>query len=423
MRKVHYGWVVFAGCCVYSLCGLGLTSNIFGVFMVQAAAGVNAGIGTWAMSFTLGSVVSICVTPFWGRAFHKWSINSCLIISSSLIVLRMFGLGLANELWQVFAVVMFTGLAGPVIYKMIIPILLGNWFDDSIRGRYLSLATIFSGLGALIWAPIFALIIQAVGYRVAYFVDGALIFAALFPFGAFLFKYKPADKGLEPIGYDPHKAYDNPKEHGNESLEKGTKAKTALKTPAFWLIFVCVTFASVGAAFNDNMTSIAIEFFGPEYGASQAALIGSTLISTIAAGNVTAKLAYGFVQDRFGYKLALRSFIILFGLSFLSWLIFGTLPAMYVGAFLLGTHSALVSVGLPLCVRKIFGNKEYAQIWAYLIMLGPALSNLLTSVIAWIYEFAGSNWYAMWFGVAAVLAILICSTFAIRYIDKVKWDA
>ena len=182
--------------------------------------------------------------------------------------------------------------------------------------------------------------------------------------------------------------------------------------------------------YNSNQPGIAVEKLVGPFGwlAADARMLGATMLSVAAVGNLLGKIVFGAIADKAGLKPAFTIYIIMYILAFVIWL-----PSMgdatmavallLVGAFLLGTHNALISVGFPVLTRQIFGNKDYAKIWSVIAMPFQLVSGFGTALVAYIYGGTGSYIASLYVGLIFVVIAGICAFVALRYVGKIKFDS
>lgn len=387
---------------------------------VSEAIGVTRGdFGLWLIVNCIVTVISL---PFWGRWMQTKNINFVLTAGAILLTIGILGFSFSSQLWMFLVFAVFTGLGMATMFALAGPTLIQNWFVEKYRGKMLGIAAAFTGIGTFIWAPLFTMIIQSAGWQTAYLVNGILAGVLMIPMALFVVKFKPEDKGLKPFGYI----------EGGEATQKvedGVSAKRVFGNVAFYAIAIGLVFACLGMGYNSNQPGLAAEKMIPLFmDKAGAAMLGATMISVAAVGNLLGKIVFGAIADRAGLRVSFILFIILYILAFVLWL--PTVPEegiattlLLVGAFMLGTHNAILSVGFPLLTRKIFGNKDFAKIWSYIAMPYTLVSGFGTSLVAYIYQGTGSYTASLYVGLGFVIVMGICALIALAYIGKVKWDS
>lgn len=154
-----------------------------------------------------------------------------------------------------------------------------------------------------------------------------------------------------------------------------------------------------------------------------AAMIGATLISVAAVGNMIGKIAYGVMVDKLGSRVTILAFAAFTLFAFLAWSFTKSLPFYYVAAFLFGTHNALMSVGFPLLVRQIYGNRDFAKIWSYVGMPYSVLGSAATAIVGALYQGFGSYSATFIVGAVGIAAVGVIALAATALIGKYKWTS
>lgn len=415
--KIHYGWYIFAAICSLNCTGFALSTFLASVFLLPVSTALGVDRSALALWLSIHSIISIVMTPIWGRLLNSKRINLFMSIAAVGMVAALLLFSVADSLWMFY-------LGGAIIGLCISPTstlgyatLAGNWFAEGTRGKLLGVASAFSGVATIIYAPLFGAIIANWGYQVAYIVSAVLFAVLSWPFTMKIIKRRPEDMGLEPLGAE------KVVEGHAEDVTQGLSASRVFKTWAFWALAVTFALFAIGMGFNSNQVGIATEFLvGTEY-AESAAMIGATMISVFGISDVISKIAFGWLMDRLGFKSTSVIYLVLFLLTFVSWGWFHDgLIGLYAGAFFLGTHGGIIQVGLPLVVKQIFGPKDYSQILSFLIVPKSIVSGFGTSIIALFYDAAGSYMGAMYFGIGLVIVLAIGTMAAASAIGKVKWD-
>lgn len=417
IAKPKYAWLIFIGCCCCGAGGMALTISLLGVYLIPASQGMGISPTEFTMWSSMLGIAQLFSFPIFGQLMKK-HFTICYLIGVILEALGIFLFSVLDTMLGMCFIGILLGIALPMTFFLPIPTLTSNWFAPKYRGTMLGIATAFSGVGTFIWSPLFTTIIGAVGYQNCYIVNAILALVLLLPW-VFVFKFSPEEKGLKPWGWTA--ADDNPT-NAEAGLTTGMSAAKALKQPAFWLLFVAVAFCAIGMGFNNTQRPMAAEML---HGAEAAAMIGAWMISIAAAGNVIGKLLFGVIADKTNLRITTIIFAIAFFLCFVFWLVFpGELWAMYVGAFLLGTHNGIASVGLPRIARKLFGGADYAKIWARLSMasalVGGFSSTIVTALAAGIGTYVGIKFVGL--GMILVVVVTVFALLAMAYMGKLKFD-
>ena len=414
----HYAWLILIGCCVSCAGSFALLTSLMGVYMVPASTGMGLSIPEFTMWSSAVGITQIFTFPMWGQLVRK-HFKICYLIGALCMAIGIFCFSFANSVPQLIIIGIVLGIGQPITFFLPPSLLINNWFASKHRGKMLGIATAFSGVGTFVWAPVFTMIIEAVGYQMSYRINAILCLVLLIPW-VFVFKFSPEEKGLKPYGWTPEEEIIAKNAEG--ANKAGISASKAFATPAFWLLFVCILAAAIGMGFNNAQRVMAGEMLG---GIPEAAMIGAMMISTAAVGNILGKIAIGFLADKVGIKVAVIIFLVLFFLCFVLWLVFpGQLWAMYIGAFLLGTHNGITTVAFPRIARTLFGGYDYDKIWSRLSIAASILcgfsSTLVTSIATGVGTYMGIQFLGV--GMVLVIIVAIFAIGAMAFIGKVKWD-
>lgn len=418
-RGFHYAWVIFVGCCCAYATAMGLVSSIAGVYMLPVSQAIDVPRGDFAMWITIKSFTGVAIMPLIGWLFSKMkNFNILMIIGSLAMTVGIFGFSQSSELWQFFCFAPLLGIGSTTFYSIAAPTLMQNWFGKKYRGKFLGIAAAFTGIGTFVWSPLFTYFLNTFGWQTAYMINAAFIFVLSFPF-AILARRNPEDKDLKPFGYDPE--VDEAEERVD--LLPGSKVTTAIKSAGFWLMIFGALCVSIGAGFNNHQPAIATEALAAVMDPKAAAMVGATMISTAAIGNLLGKMAYGFIVDKLGLKLTTAIFVALMFCSLVIWNVADATPVLLVGSFLFGTHNAIVSVAFPMIIRQLFGPRNFSKVWSWWSMPFTLLGGFSTSIIGYLYAFVGSTYStALIAGCVLVVCAGCLMLLAISFVGKVNWD-
>ena len=415
--KMHYAWWIFIGCCFVNAASMAASISIVGVYLLPVSKAIGVGPGDWMLWMTVCSVVSCIATSFWGQAIQTKNVNVVTTLSAVILALAVFMFSFGNSAIWFYVWGGVLGLAVPCIATLTVPTLLGNWFGKKYRGRVLGIAAAFTGVGTFCWAPLFTIILQNLGWQTAYQLNAALIVVCLVPWTLFVFKFKPEDKGLQPYGFDAALAAEEA-----DMMKQGLARSKALKTAPFWIMVVVILFTSMGMGFNSNQVAIATEAMNGIMDPGSAALLGASMISVAAVGNICGKIVFGFMQGKAGLKATFVVFVAAFFVGFALWVFVPMAAALLVGAFLFGSHNALVSVGYPLVVRSLYGSKDYSKIFSNLMTVNGLMGGISGTIISFVYQALGSYQAALMAAMVIVVVIGVLVAVACTYVGKIKWD-
>lgn len=421
-KKFHYAWLIFIGCCFLSAGGFALVFDVVGIYLDTVSESLDIDFDALTLWLGLESVAEFIIMPFAGKLFTSKRLNVWITVGALFVVAGTFGFSLCTQTFHFIICGTLIGCGMPFLFGLPQTTLIGNWFGQKYQGRMLSIAMAFEGIFAMIWAPLFMVFLQNVGWQMTYVINAVLIAVMILPWSIFVFCREPQDMGLLPYGVTENEADDEPEE---EDSEVGSKVKTALKCPAFWCTLLAACVVTFGMGFQDYQPVIALEMLVPgAMDEASAEMFGATMISVFSAGSLIGTFLFGILMDKIGIKWTMGIYLVCFLVSFAFWGFAGTLAAaLMVGAFTLGTHNGLASVGYPLLLRRLFGGLHYPQIYSYMNAVVTLLGGFTASIVGYVFGVLGSfEATILMLGFGLAIALVIFTLLALRYLGKVNWD-
>lgn len=421
-KGFHRAWLVFIGVCMMMAGGMGLVLNVMGNYfgpMAIAFGLVNPETGApdvtqVTLLMTVYSYVMLVWLPFVGRLFDKVDARILFGAGAILIMAGCLLMNVWTSVWQIYISGACFGLAGPICFLVGPSFLINNWFAPSQAGKFLGIASAFTGVGTFVWSPVFAAMVQANGYKFGFTVEAALVAVLILVPAIFFFRTKPEDCGLQPWGIEKE-----PKVDGAEVKKSGVNGKFALTTVAFWAILIAAGLISLGGGYKSMMPTAVQSVGGPEL-----AMLGASMISAGALGNVFGKIFLGFLSDKIGIRNGMVAFAILWAVGFAFMIAFmgDNLVPMLIAGFCIGSADAMMSVGLPLITRHCFGDRRYGEIYSYMNMPIALLGGIGATFVAAVGAATGSFHLAYGLGIvfsaAIAIAVIIAAANAKKFRDK-----
>jgi MFS family permease len=420
-KKLHRAWLVFIGVCMMMAGGMGLVLNVMGNYFVPMATSFGlfneAGkldVTQVTLLMTVYSYVMLVWLPFAGRLFDKVDARILFGVSGAVLAVGVALMGVWTSVWQIYITGVMMGLAGPMIFLVGPSVLINNWFAPKQAGKFLGVASAFTGVGAFVWSPLFTSFITTMGYRQAFFIEAALCAVLILIPALFFFRTRPEDVGLKQFGIEKEMSAD-----GAIAKKSGVSGKFALGTVAFYAIFVAACLISLGGGYKSLMPT-AVQ----SVGGTSLAMLGATMISAAAVGNILGKISLGFLADKIGIKVSLVAFAILsiIGFAIMVFLLGDNQVPMLIAGFCIGTGDAMMSVGLPMLTRTCFGDRDYAKIYSYLNMGIAILGGLGATFVALVASFTGGFQAAYGCGIVfeaiVIIAVIIAVVSAVKFKDR-----
>jgi len=398
-RGIHPGWWVIITSFIIMLVVYAPVITLTGVFFVPISNALNVSRTAVTFSATLGFLASIPACLLAGVILKTMKIRylevTCLLITCATFIWSAF----TSSLMILYVCFFIRGFTAPFVPMICLSILTERWFAPSVRGKALGVATVASGIGAMILNPVTAMVIEKASY------SGGFIFFAILalipiPFVLAFWKDYPADAGVDRVG-----AADAA--HGGEEYrEYGPTLKKALLSPVFIISFLAMfvlcggtqTIVSLGASCNVTLG------FDPVTAAS--------LISFASFGIVVGKLGLGAVIDRWGLRTGTMAGGILLASGYIIMLMQFSAPKfvpMAIGYFIGGLGIAIVNLGIPLVASVLIGNRSYGTCVSMLQMASSLGAGILPTLLSKTYETTGAytiTW-TICIGFAAAFGIMM----------------
>ncbi|BAE85590.1 MFS transporter [Desulfitobacterium hafniense] len=360
---LHYGFIIAAAMCGIIFTCSGTVFSCAGIFYGPASKSLGVGVGAYGLYISILLFVAAITLVFAGKIFARFSARLIMTVSVLLVGFGFLGFSVFTSVYLFYVAGAFMGFGMAFIGYLAVPTIINRWFNQKV-GTFIGVCTAFTGVGGIVLNPIAGQIITSYGWRSGYLFFAILVFVIGLPC-ALLIRSYPSDKGLKPYGDTGEVA----------ASMTGVSYSTAIKSLAFFIALLFAFCIAMNAAVN---------YYLPAFSASLGMTV--SLVATVASasmfGNMFGKIILGMIND----KSNTAGMAIGFGagiLGMLMLLFLGKTNYWFViaGAILYGISYAGVSVQLPCTVRKIFGSRNYAQIYSNIAILSALSSAIGTS--AW----------------------------------------
>jgi len=304
--RVHYSWVVAAVIFLALLIAAGVRS-MPGVLLVPLEKDLHWDRATISASVSVGIALYGLMGPFAAAIMQSFGVRRTVIAALALMAVSVATTTLVHEPWQMMLTWgVLAGIATGTVASVLGATIVSRWFK-SHRGLAMGLMAASVSTGQLVFLPLLAILIDAVGWRTAsLFVAGASLL--VLPVVFFLVPERPASVGLRALGSDqddvPVGPTVNPLINAFAVLGKG------MKRPIFWLLFA--SFFVCGLSTNGLVGTHLIAFC-MDHGIPE--VQGAGLLAAMGILDLFGTTGSGWLSDRFNNKVLLAWYYGLRGLS------------------------------------------------------------------------------------------------------------
>lgn len=348
-------WLIVAGFGVMNACTMQLILSNSGIFMAPICDDLGFSRGNFSLWVTATTLSLAVGMPLMGRLLPKFDVRVTLSIAFVVCIGAWSLNSFWTEIWQWVVTAVFIGLGGAFVFAQAMPIITGNWFFKN-KGVVIGATYMVSAGLAAALAPIGAAIIAAYGWRMAYVILAAISAVCVLPFTLFVFRFKPENMGMKPLWFDPDEKVTT--EVGGKNTP-GIMHSKALKSTAFWLLFICGGLVTLFGGFTKNIAPAALTW-------GYDAMFGAMLTSVIALYRFFSPVA-GFIADRIGAVRSMIIWLAVICLGFIGFIFFNANPTiMVVATICLAFQSSMQNTFMPLVTRQILAQRTtqgYSALW------------------------------------------------------------
>jgi MFS family permease len=416
---IFYGWyIALVGATSYAL-GYGARFS-FSVIFPSLLEEFKWSRDITATMFSVHLLIYGIAAPITGFLVDRGGPRKTMVLGTILLALGLVLSRWGNQLWYfwiTFGLISGAGLCmiGAVPFTTV----LRNWFEKK-RGLAFSLLFLGSG-GAFGCYPAIAWLIDTVGWRNTYLIEGLVVGGVLIPLILFVVRYHPREMGLFRDG--PAESLEGQTFSGKGVLRVVDPAwaavswtlSKAVRTRRFWLICLA-TFSLWGI--NQNILLAHQVAFAMDMGYSK--LYASSVLSLFGLTYAFGCLA-SLISDRIGREvtITLATAIGISGMIVLMFIRDSSQPWMlYYYSISLGAANGLCSPTIAASITDIFQGPRVGAIvgavwFAFAVggTIGPWLGG-------WLFEVTGDYFVA--FIVATVLFAVACGAIWLAAPRKVR---
>lgn len=208
-------------------------------------------------AITIGSVTGGLLAPLVGPLADRLGPRILLPFGAALVGTFVMCLSLTYEPWQFYATFVPARALAETLLTGVVPMTaVTNWFYLK-RPRAIGLVALSVPLGSFVLSLVYQFMIEAYGWRSAFFMLGIALWLLVVVPGLFFLRRQPEDLGILPdgglAGAQKAKQTDPGSERVAAAAEHSWSFKDAVRTRTLWLLVAASTFSSIstgGIAFH-----------------------------------------------------------------------------------------------------------------------------------------------------------------------------
>jgi MFS family permease len=405
-----YGWRIVSASFVilFITVGIGLYSPP--VFLVPLQEHFGWSRAAIAAGGSIAAVVSGIASPLIGAWLDRYGARRVMLFGAVVMGCGLGLLSLIQSLWQLYAINALTALGLCCVAWVPNQTLVANWFSRK-RGLAMGIALAGIGFGGLAMSPLSALLIERLGWRLAYLGLTSLVMLIVVGVVAVVVRSKPADLGQCPDGAPPER----PDPEGTDPTASVAarpgggapigSALEAFRSRPFWILSLCnalTVFATL------SIVAHLVAFLRDAGFQSQ---LAAASLGLMVGASVGGRVLFGVLADRYPKPRVMSLALILAAAGTL--LLFGVHAGGVLPGFVIAFGLAFggTAVLVPLLVGECFGLASFGKILGALMVsatVGAATGPVLTG---WIFDVTGSYRMAFALHVAALTASALAILF------------
>lgn len=400
--KTKKHWLVLAIVSLMYAGTLGLVANTIGVYYTPVSENLNILRGTFAMNATIALLTTGVASLFVPRMLERLGWKKTITLGALLASAGIFGMGLTTSvtIFNILGAVRGLGVA----FASMVPgaTIINNWFEEK-NGLAISIMTSFSGIGSVVFSPIFSRLITTIGWENTFFVHGVLVLLLSLPAILMPHTFKPEEEDLLPYGVEP------------KNLENDALGNERLK-PVRTLDYIGITFfALIAVAFLQTFV-VGLNQHLPGYGDSLgiSPQVTGFMLSAVMFGNMLFKLFSGSLSDKIG---EIKAMLTVVGLNILAlvFLSMWTNPTgLIFNSWLFGSIFG-TAVLYVLLAKRFFGVRIGSYVYSYTTFAANVAAALSNVLIGYIYDFTGTYVPIFWAAIAIQLLAGVLLFVAIKF--------
>ena len=201
--RFFYGWLIVFVMGASGAVSMAMGSLNFGLFIKPMGDELGIGRAAFGWAQTARQGAGALSSPVVGPLLDRFGSRVMLPFAALITGVAMVGLANMDKAWHLvvlFSLIGFVGMSGPGALITSVPVL--KWFVRD-RGRAIAYTSLGIPVGAVLFVPLTQILIDAVGWRMAWVILAIIGVSVIVPLGAIFIRRQPEDMGMLPDGGPP----------------------------------------------------------------------------------------------------------------------------------------------------------------------------------------------------------------------------
>ena len=342
---------------------MSLLSTALSFFVSPVCADLGFGRGSFTLYYSLMVAAGAVSASFLGTYMNKHGVRGVVLVSALWCGAGAWVFSFSNALWMFYVAGGLMGFVGSTCVYLAANVIVQQSYSGSNASAILGFVMAGSGIGGVIWSNLFPKLISELGWRFGYRVLG-ICWATLALLALVILGKRDLTGG---IGHA-------------QTAGDGASKQEALRSPKFFLEAYIMCAITVCSCISQQLPAV---LGGMGRGEGEISLMLSVMTAFVAVGSV----AEGVLCSRFGIVKTLTTVLALYAVGF-SLLALGV--GVYPALVCLALGGSALGTLMPVVVRQLFGDRDYAAIWSVVISCSSVASFLATPGWGMVYDTFGT---------------------------------
>lgn len=385
-----------------------LSSTGPGFFLLPIIKEFGYSNAEFSLYLSFMTVATMLTLPLMGRLTDKYGFRKIVIVGTAWNVLGYTFLSMCSSLPQFYIAGAFLGVTCIAFSTMVGAGLIAKWFHKKV-GLMVGIVLASTGIFGTILSNVMPHFIEANGWRNGWLLI-ALFTLILSLLPMIFIKNKPEDVGMKPYGWDENVAEETAAASGT-AAPKGSLMKVFF-SPKFVLLYIAfVLITLIAAGFTRHMPAF---FTTQGFDATGVGALMSVFLITL----TFMKAFMGALRDMIGLMKSLSILWIAYAISFIIMPMSTAFMVLAFAMILMSTGAGSVGVFPPLITREVFGQKDFATIYATLYTSTAVGTIAGIPLWGWVFDMTGNYVAAMTIIPIMVVVALACVIISMKVGNK-----